>query len=618
MKADSISVADVVSTVGPDSKRTALVVLGMHRSGTSALARVLSMMGCDLPNTLIGANESNETGHWESERVRNLNNEILSSAGSDWLDWTEFNPDWYTSPKSEEYKRKLISTVESEFDDRGLMILKDPRICKILPIWSASLRAMDIRPAYIFFVRHPFEVAGSLKHRNNLSIAQGLLIWLRYVLEAEYASRGEERTILGYNQMLSDWGKCVKQISVDLEVSFPIRIEKASSQVGQFLNQGLRHHKSDQANLHQSFQTQSWISQAWSVFESWLQNGEQSGDYEKLDSIRVSLNQCQPVFEQVVAIAQRDYSTGHKLELLQKTQNETAEQLVAARIANQDLEETIKTNDRIHAEIESTLRAVNESKQRELADLGSEKKAVLADLQSTKASNESKEREIAMLRDQSDSQRVELENVLRSLAILDNEKQVILADLRSVKIDSRARINAAEQEIEQTANASETRVNELVSERQELQKKNRGLQESIAKKDQRITDLVGRLDDGKARINRLTRLATDRNEMLSEKDQAVKSLLRKVSKLEKVDSELSELVGILLKTFLANKNLPIVHNRRVRNYARFVESTQVFDKDWYMSTYPDVATSGLEAAEHFVKYGANEGRAPSARFAKSN
>ena len=58
--------------------RSAIVILGMHRSGTSALAGVLNMLGCDLPETLMPANAYNEKGYFESNAIRLLNDRVCS------------------------------------------------------------------------------------------------------------------------------------------------------------------------------------------------------------------------------------------------------------------------------------------------------------------------------------------------------------------------------------------------------------------------------------------------------------------------------------------------------------------------------------------------------------
>ena len=73
-------------------RRTGILVAGMHRSGTSALTRVLGSLGCSLPNTLMEANEYNAAGYWESTEVVALNDAVLESAGSAWDDWGAVQP----------------------------------------------------------------------------------------------------------------------------------------------------------------------------------------------------------------------------------------------------------------------------------------------------------------------------------------------------------------------------------------------------------------------------------------------------------------------------------------------------------------------------------------------
>ena len=70
----------------------------MHRSGTSAVTRVLNLLGCELPKTLFGANLGNPTGYWESREIISLNNDILASSGSASDDWLPFDKAWYASP----------------------------------------------------------------------------------------------------------------------------------------------------------------------------------------------------------------------------------------------------------------------------------------------------------------------------------------------------------------------------------------------------------------------------------------------------------------------------------------------------------------------------------------
>ena len=89
-----------------EQRRFALVVAGMHRSGTGAVARVLSILGCDVPRTLSAADSQDECGHWAAQSVIDLNDAILASAGSAWDDWQAFDPAWYDAPAAAEFRRR--------------------------------------------------------------------------------------------------------------------------------------------------------------------------------------------------------------------------------------------------------------------------------------------------------------------------------------------------------------------------------------------------------------------------------------------------------------------------------------------------------------------------------
>src|SRR5918995_810916 len=92
-------------------RRVCILVVGSHRSGTSALARVISLLGCDLPKDLMPPSPANESGYWESNVVWHLNDKILASAGTDWCDWLEFNAGWYDSPKAQEFREDAMAAV---------------------------------------------------------------------------------------------------------------------------------------------------------------------------------------------------------------------------------------------------------------------------------------------------------------------------------------------------------------------------------------------------------------------------------------------------------------------------------------------------------------------------
>src|SRR5689334_3266656 len=147
--------------------RTAILVLGMHRSGTSALARVVSLLGATAPKTLMPGDATNPRGFWESNKIVPLHEQMLAAAGSSWDDWQPFNPSWYQSADATQMRDRLASTITEEFGEAPVFVVKDPRICRFVPIWLDVLKQLNIRAAALHIVRNPLEVAYSLKARDG-------------------------------------------------------------------------------------------------------------------------------------------------------------------------------------------------------------------------------------------------------------------------------------------------------------------------------------------------------------------------------------------------------------------------------------------------------------------
>lgn len=67
---------------GNQEKRRLVIVLGMHRSGTSALSRSLMALGLSLGQSLLDPQPDNPLGYWEDREIVAINEEVLASSGS--------------------------------------------------------------------------------------------------------------------------------------------------------------------------------------------------------------------------------------------------------------------------------------------------------------------------------------------------------------------------------------------------------------------------------------------------------------------------------------------------------------------------------------------------------
>jgi hypothetical protein len=73
--------------------RTCVIVLGMHRSGTSVLTGTLGLLGAALPTDLVEAAPSNPKGHFESRSVYNIHERLLAALGTAWYDFRAIGPE---------------------------------------------------------------------------------------------------------------------------------------------------------------------------------------------------------------------------------------------------------------------------------------------------------------------------------------------------------------------------------------------------------------------------------------------------------------------------------------------------------------------------------------------
>lgn len=225
-----------------------ILVLGMHRSGTSALTRVLNLLGCALPGDLLGANPSNPTGHWESRRALEINDALLHGLGREWNDLRAMPADWLGSDPAALARGRIAEFVRAEAGSAPLWALKDPRLCLLAPLWIEVLDELGIDVRVVVPIRDPAEVAASLSRRDGTPPAASHLLWLRHVVAAEAASRTRRRVLAGYDSLLADPSALADRIARVLDIAWPSATDAARAAIADFLKPDLRHAVPDAAD----------------------------------------------------------------------------------------------------------------------------------------------------------------------------------------------------------------------------------------------------------------------------------------------------------------------------------------------------------------------------------
>lgn len=219
----------------------AVIVLGMHRSGTSAVSGIFHLAGFDLGKSVMGGNECNTKGFFENYRIMLFNEDLLLKLNVNWHSTTVVQYEWWKAASREESVRKLKALILEEFEADAPLLIKDPRICILLPVFLQAFTELGIEPFFVLVYRSPAEIAESLKKRDGFSLEKGFRIWLDHMLMAERHSRGYPRMFINYADVLSD---PISPLQNLLHAFLPeLAPERGiSEKIRQFVEPGLRHH----------------------------------------------------------------------------------------------------------------------------------------------------------------------------------------------------------------------------------------------------------------------------------------------------------------------------------------------------------------------------------------
>src|SRR5262249_20969350 len=157
-----------------------------------------------------------------------------SLQGSDWFDPRPFPKAWFNSSQAEAFIDRAKTLIENDYDGAPLVVMEEPRICRLAPIYLAALDRSGYASRVIIPLRHPTEVAGSLKRRDGTDERISELIWIRHMLEAEAATRDCPRVWTTYDQLLEDWGSVQTRISSTLDVVWPNLAQEVAPQINKF------------------------------------------------------------------------------------------------------------------------------------------------------------------------------------------------------------------------------------------------------------------------------------------------------------------------------------------------------------------------------------------------
>jgi amino acid adenylation domain-containing protein len=221
------------------------LVLGSHRTGTSAVTRLLKLLGVRLgpKERLLGAIPGdNEQGFYEHEELMQVNNELLQRLGGSWREPPRLPAEWEHDESLADLCRRARELIERDLADEPVWAFKDPRTSLTLPLW----RQLATPTGYLICSRSPLEVARSLERRNRIPLEHGVALWAHYTASAVANTHGAMRLFVAYEELVERPRPETERIAAFLGLPMP---DGGGETVDAAVDAQLRHHRSTPEEL---------------------------------------------------------------------------------------------------------------------------------------------------------------------------------------------------------------------------------------------------------------------------------------------------------------------------------------------------------------------------------
>lgn len=219
---------------------TVICTIGMHRSGTSVVSRLLNLLGVHLgaDEAMMRAADDNPKGFWEHHPLVMINEEILARFGGGWDAPPAFPPVWPQHHDLDDLRTRARTILADEFGSTPLWGFKDPRSSITLPFWQEVVGPMR----YVICLRAPNAVVASLARRNGMDPGRAERLWLAHVHASLAHTRSQPRMLVFYDDILDDWRAELRRLAAFVGVADRAENPDVQLAVSDFLEQALRHH----------------------------------------------------------------------------------------------------------------------------------------------------------------------------------------------------------------------------------------------------------------------------------------------------------------------------------------------------------------------------------------
>ncbi|MDB6163936.1 MAG: glycosyltransferase [Xanthomonadaceae bacterium] len=205
------------------------------------MAGALGILGYSLGSDLMAPGPDNPKGFWEHAGVVAIHERLFKSLGTAWNDPRVLPHGWLDTAAAKDAQNALTLLLNAEFSGTRHWAVKDPRLCRLLPLWLPVLAKMGVTPHVVIMVRRPAEVAASLRARNDWPEGLSRLLWMQYMVDAERVSRALSRSVATYDALLADPPGMVKKTLETLLCPTIAMTHETTDEIRRFITSADRH-----------------------------------------------------------------------------------------------------------------------------------------------------------------------------------------------------------------------------------------------------------------------------------------------------------------------------------------------------------------------------------------
>ena len=269
-----------------------IVILGMHRSGTSAITRGLKALGVDLGDHLMQAiSGNNDKGFWEDLDIYAFNNELLNCISHDWHSNVPITQSEFDRKDLSSLRQRAVELLRQKTQSASVFGIKNPHIARLLPFWKKIFDQVGLDAGYVITVRHPMSVAQSLKKRDGFDVEKSYYLWLGHVVPSILESEGHPRVVVNYDLLMDHPEEQLLRIAQQINLTNEsINAHVLEEYKNDFLEEGLRHTRFRPEDLMHDPAVPKDVMEAYDALER-LARDELSVDTPEVHDTFTQLNQ---------------------------------------------------------------------------------------------------------------------------------------------------------------------------------------------------------------------------------------------------------------------------------------------------------------------------------------